>query len=314
MVGDIVDGARSSTGANSSVAAVIVTFNPCEKTLTRCVEALANQVDLIVIVDNASEQSPEIRLRESVPTLVRWLALGRNMGIAHAQNQGINLAFRQKCGFVILFDQDSIPPRTGVIELVNAATRLRSKGIPLGAVVPKIVDNRHSPPSVVPFFRGRSGRAELVYPTGDDAVLPIDTAISSGCLIPRSAIEVIGGMTEELFIDLVDIDWFFRARARGFDVYCVCTVALDHQLGGAPKKILGKELAIHSPLRNYYYFRNAIWLFRQEYVPRCWKFAVIRQLVLRYMLYPVMLKPRVSYLGMMSMGIWHGLIGRLGAR
>ena len=37
--------------------------------------------------------------------------------------------------------------------------------------------------------------------------------ISSGCLIPLSAIDTIGEMDEELFIDHVDTDWFLRAKS-----------------------------------------------------------------------------------------------------
>ena len=47
-------------------------------------------------------------------------------------------------------------------------------------------------------------------------LIPADMLISSGCLIPLSAIDTIGDMDEELFIDHVDTDWFLRAKSLGW--------------------------------------------------------------------------------------------------
>ena len=198
-----------------------------------------------------------------------------------------------------------------VAQLVAAASDLIGRGVPLALVAPDYVDERQA--VHIPFMRLQGGRPEWFGCTGGSDVLEITTAIASGALIPVSTLRAVGGMRESLFIDLVDIEWCFRARARGFRAFGVCAAKLQHRLGEQPTRILGRKLATHSPVRNYYFFRNAVWLFRQRYVPPGWKHVVGQQMFKRYLVFSALVRPRLQYLRMMTLGLWHGFRGRGGA-
>jgi rhamnosyltransferase len=144
------------------------------------------------------------------------------------------------------------------------------------------------------------------------ARLPIDAAIASGSLLSVEALRLVGGMCEDLFIDLVDIEWCLRARSLGYQSFGVCGALLRHTLGESPRSVGGRKVVHHSPLRSYYFFRNAVWLMRQHHAPFAWKLAAVRQLGLRCLFYTVAVAPRLEYLRMMTLGLWHGIRGRLG--
>lgn len=299
----------SDRGAH--VAAVLVTYRPDPAALLRVVRAIFGQVDALIVVDNGS---PEALRSEIVPRLeaaaVRWMPLAENQGIARAQNLGIAHARALGASHVVLLDQDSEPAPDMVARLVAVAADMARDRVPTALVAPTYLDERQT--KQIPFTRFRDGQAQWFGCAEAEQVVEIDTAIASGSLIPMEALDAVGGMREEMFIDLVDIEWCLRARARGFRAFGVCGAMLRHSLGESPTRVLGRSLPTHSPLRNYYFYRNAVWLFRQGYVPLAWKRAVAGQLLKRYILFPLAVPPRLAYLRMMTLGVAHGLRGRGG--
>lgn len=302
--------ARRGSPPDVKVVAVIVTFYPEASVTAGNIEAIRRQVDALVVVDNGSPGDLRGQLGSGPGAGIEWIPLGKNLGVAAAQNLGAEWALSQGATHIVLFDQDSQPAPGAVGLLLSAWGTLVEQGVAVGMIASVFSDDRQAKP--VPFFRMRDGRAGWVLCDGSDGLLEIDTAIASGTLIPMAAMTATGGMNEGLFIDLVDIEWCFRARSLGFRNFCACQARLSHRLGDAPRKVFKRGIPSHSPIRNYYFFRNAIWLCRQGYVPRAWKVAVARQLLRRYLAYPVALSPRWQYLSKMTLGVWHGLCGRLG--
>ncbi|MGE0800669.1 MAG: glycosyltransferase family 2 protein, partial [Lautropia sp.] len=147
----------------------------------------------------------------------------------------------------------------------------------------------------------------------DSDIVEVYYLIASGSLIPRATLEAVGTMAEALFIDYVDIEWGLRARRLGFRSYGVCGAKMSHDLGDEPIRFLGRALPLHSPLRHYYHFRNAVWLYRSSGLPLGWKIVDGYRLLLKYGFYCLFAKPRLQHCRMMSRGIRDGLLGRLGA-
>jgi rhamnosyltransferase len=58
--------------------------------------------------------------------------------------------------------------------------------------------------------------------------------ISSGCVISRAAFAKIGPFDEKLFIDHVDIEYCFRARANDVPLYATPADAVASDRGSAP--------------------------------------------------------------------------------
>ncbi len=294
----------------TKVVAVVVTYFPDARRLAATLLALLPHVKGAIVVDNGSPQDLADDLKEVRSLGCFFLRLTGNLGIATAQNIGIQWAREQGATHVMLLDQDSQPEQDMVTRLLRATLELQQRGTRLAAVAPAYVDARQK--NVKPFSRLGRLRARRFGCGAGEAVVETDTAIASGSLIPVASLAAIGGMREELFIDLVDIEWWLRARSMGYKSFGVCDAVLRHSLGAQPRTFANRTITHHSPLRSYYFFRNAVWLIGRRYAPTAWRLAVARQLLRRFLYYPLAVAPRLEYLRMMSLGVWHGLWGRLG--
>jgi rhamnosyltransferase len=234
------------------------------------------------------------------------LRLGENRGIADAQNVGIQWARNREAEFVLLMDQDSIPAPDMAEKLISAISEQPSPA----AAGPRYLDERQDNPP--PFIRVRGLRLERCACSTEESVVPVDYLIASGCLIPMSVLDKVGGMRNDLFIDYVDIEWGLRARRHGFQSYGVCSAHMQHSLGENPIKFFSKNIPLHSPLRHYYHFRNALLLYKEPWVPLNWKLVDGWRLCLKYVFYSLFAKPCMAHWRMMTLGVWHGLAGKTG--
>jgi len=292
------------------VALVIVTYRPDWAILAARVAALRSQADDIVIVDNGSPGTEEGSAEAAAWSACERLLLKDNYGIAKAQNVGIEWAISRGATHVLLLDQDSEPGSDMVERLVQAAIELGAQVPRLGVIAPRFLDERQA--AAPSFFRIKGLRVVPLMCADAAARVPIDAAIASGSLLSVEALGSVGDMCEDLFIDLVDIEWCLRARSLGYQSFGVCSALLHHRLGESPRSVVGRKVAHHTPLRSYYFFRNAVWLMGQRYAPVAWKLAAVRQLGLRYLFYTLTVAPRLEYLRMMTLGLRHGFSGRLG--
>lgn len=288
------------------VAAIVVAYHPDIDLLGAQLTRLAPQVTDIVLVDNGSPCDLVAWNAERVPAAAVVIALGENLGIAAAQNVGIQWARKRRAEFILLMDQDSIPAPDMVEKLISAIAKQSSPA----AVGPRYLDKRQDNPP--PFIRIQNLTLGRCACATEDSVVSVDYLISSGCLIPMSVLDKVGYMRDDLFIDYVDIEWGLRARHHGFQSYGVCGAHMQHSLGDQPIKFLGKNIPLHSPLRHYYHFRNAVVLYKEQWVPLNWKLVDGWRLCLKYVFYALFAKPRLAHLHMMTLGVWHGLRGKGG--
>lgn len=291
---------------SNMIVAVVVTYYPMLETLKELLGSLVAQVGSVVIVDNGSPCDLVESVSEFDLGSTEVLLLGDNKGIASAQNAGIQWARNRGAEFVILMDQDSIPASDMVAKLMATLTKYPDPA----AAGPRYLDLRQNNPP--PFIRVRGLRLERCSCKAEDDVLSVDYLISSGCLIPMSVLDKVGGMREDLFIDYVDIEWGLRAAHHGFQSYGVCSARMQHSLGDIPINFLGKNIPLHSPLRHFYHFRNAVSLYKTPWVPLNWKLVDGWRLCLKYVFYALFTKPRLTHWHMMTLGVWHGLTGKLG--
>jgi rhamnosyltransferase len=292
------------------VVAVIVTFHPDLGKLFELISVLSPQVTFSIVVDNGSSIDVLEAIQKVNGSRIEGVALSANMGIAAAQNIGIARAREMGADYILLSDQDSVPDSCMVRELLAAAEKARKTDKQLACVGPRYLDDRQQNPP--PFIRVTGLTLERCTCAAEDSIVPVDYLIASGCLIPMTVLDQVGGMREDLFIDYVDIEWGLRARQRGFQSYGACAAKMTHSLGDQPIEFFGKKLPLHSPLRHYYHFRNAVLLYKERWVPGNWKLVDGWRLLLKYVFYSMFAKPRMAHWRMMTMGIWHGLRGRTG--
>lgn len=300
------------SGGGAVVVGVLVTYEPDLAKLDVLLRALRRQLASVVVIDNGSSLAIEhsISAEFRPDSWCQVVRLHSNRGIAAAQNIGIDLARKAGAAFVILFDQDSEPAPDMVQKLLDVATTQALRGIPVAAVGPRYTDERQDNPP--PFIRIRGLSVERQACVSPHSVVEVDYLIASGSLIPLTTLDAVGSMREDLFIDYVDIEWGLRAKEAGFQSFGVCGAMMRHDLGSEPIEFFGRTIPLHSPLRHYYHFRNAVRLYCETGLPLNWKIADGWRLLLKYGAYTLLAKPRHKHWWMMSLGIIHGLMGRMG--
>lgn len=296
----------------ASVCAVVVTYQPELTALRALIAAVKDQVGAIVVIDNASGGNWQQGLGAEL--LARGgavLAQSHNEGLAAAQNIGI--AWGRARGFqhVLLLDQDSEPGK-GMVAALLAATRELSATARVGAVGSRFHDPREA--RAAPFVRIGFPLNRKVWCEGTTQKVACDFLISSGTLIPMTVLDQVGGMAAGLFIDNVDLEWCFRARARGYALYGVCAATLRHRLGDDRRRVplVAGGLVVHSPRRLYYMMRNRLVLYRMPHTPRAWIAQDVPRVLAKLFLFGVIVSPRGLNLRFMLRGLWDGARGHDG--
>jgi len=290
-----------------NVIAIIVTFDPETEVLIALLKAIEPQVTDVIVVDNGSQNNIIVRIQQVIPQNGVLIEKGYNSGVATAINTGIAEASKLGASHVVLFDQDSIPAPNMVYSLLTAINERDD----VAAVGPCYSDIKGQNTS--PFVRLEGFTLKRIT-CKDGEVANVSHLISSGCLISMDVLKTIGDMQDSLFIDYVDIEWCLRAVHKGYSLLGVGSAHMQHDLGDDFACVFGRTLPVHSPLRQYYFIRNGVWVLRQSWVSNRWRIMDLRRLLSKYIIYSFFAGERFKNFKMMSLGIWHGLVGKEGPR
>ena len=239
-----------------STAIVILNWNG-EKYLQKFLPVLIENTAIpgveIIVADNASTDSSLSILKESFPT-VRTLAFDKNYGFAGGYNKA--LAQVETDYFVLLNSDVEVTPHW--LEPLLAYMEAHEE---IAACQPKILSYaqrsnfEHAGAAGgyidrfgFPFCRGRVlGLAETDNGQYDTIV---DVFWATGaCLMIRSSLyRKVGGLDDEFFAHMEEIDLCWRLKSRGYRIVCIPESSVFHVGGGA----LGYE----SPHKTYLNFRN----------------------------------------------------------
>lgn len=282
---------RTNSDNNPVTAAIIVTFNPDLDTLHKSLCSLKLQVEFIIIVDNSSQSriSFDCITRENT-ILVR---LESNVGLAAAQNIGIDHARRVDATHILLLDQDSVVTGNMVSTLHEGMRFLKKNGVmKIGAIGPIYIDSKTGHQSHHRRF-GLFGISKYKC-CRDDEIVRVDYLIASGSLIEISTIDVVGRMEESFFIDHIDTEWVLRAASYGYFSWGHCGAKMHHSMGDSVTRVWflrWRNIPTHQPSRYYYVFRNGVLLHLRPYVSRRWKWLDYVRMV-QYILFIITLHDR----------------------
>ena len=279
----------------SKIACVIILYNPDINNLQKRIKAISQQVSEIVLVDNSTNINKAIKT--NLPNSCHYIVNKKNLGIAAAQNIGIKWALSEKCTHVLIMDQDSLLPENATSKLLEAEADLLNKNITLAAVAPIYKDIRKS--------------QTTENQSGDDQYIVVNNLISSGTLVRAEVIEDVGLMNEWLFIDGVDDEWCFRALEKGYHMFQVKDISMQHELGEV-RKLFGGRICFnyHKPFRYYYMFRNYIYMLKKKNVPYAAKYLYIKVLI-KLLLKVVFLSHKWSYCKNIYKGVIDGCKARI---
>ena len=322
----------------ADVCAVVVTFNPEAEPLRALLLALHEQVGHIIVVDNDSRADVAGHFPPTAGDGIELIRNPQNLGIAAAQNLGASRALaRGDCRYVLLSDQDSLPSVHMVYRLRQileadaegaarpaaglpgrpfgyqsgsiAAVGPWSIDIRSGARAVLVVDPKGWPVRWLPEPRPVRPRAPPQVP------YEVSFLIASGCLIPTAVLMKLGGMRGNYFIDHVDTEWCLRARAAGYRLFIVPDAVLNHRLGDSTRRVwfFGyRHVAHHSPLRDYYMFRNTFLMLGDVHLTSPWRLHLLLRLLLFAAYFLSLGNRRLQRLRFMLLGSVHGLQRRSG--
>jgi rhamnopyranosyl-N-acetylglucosaminyl-diphospho-decaprenol beta-1,3/1,4-galactofuranosyltransferase len=258
------------------IACVIVAYNNGDN-IGRLLEALfsqSKQLEEIVVVDNASsDATPEI-VKQKFPQ-VTLVANACNTGVGGGYAQGLEYAYQKGYEWVWLLDGDSLPQASALEELAKAFASLRPThpkiGILASCPVSPLTNERYDGF----LWRGRF----VALPkglAGCQEPFPVDSTISSGCLVSRRVVKDVGLPRADFFMDFVDHEYNLRVRRKGYEIISVPASIIYHEIGRSPvirSQIIRAiahfatkgPLVVEAPWRQYYIVRNQVYTFWHEF-------------------------------------------------
>jgi len=239
-----------------STAIVILNWNG-EKYLQQFLPVLIEHTTLpgveIIVSDNASTDSSLSLLKDKFPT-IRTIVFDKNYGFAGGYNKA--LALLEADYFVLLNSDVEVTP--GWLNPLLEYMDMHEK---VAACQPKILSyaNRSTFEHAgaaggyidrfgFPFCRGRVlGLAE--EDKGQyDSITDIFWATGACLLIRSNLYRKVGGLDDEFFAHMEEIDLCWRLKSRGYRIVCIPDSSVFHVGGGA--------LDYESPHKTYLNFRN----------------------------------------------------------
>lgn len=240
---------------NTSVAVVILNWNGVawlEKFLPSVCNHLPHYANLYV-ADNASTDESFSFLKSNYPT-VEIIQLATNLGFASGYNQALKSVNED---IYILLNSD-IEIKSNWIEPV---VEYMEENPEIAVCQPKILDQQS--PQIFeyagasggfidylgfPFCRGRIFN-DLEYDENQyDIPVPIFWATGACMFIKKEVYWKAGGLDDDYFAHMEEIDLCWRIKKMGYQIYAVPQSKVYHVGGGTLKKV--------SPQKTYLNFRN----------------------------------------------------------
>ncbi len=239
---------------DNKIAVGIVLYNPNCNRLKQNIEAIIQQTDRMVIVDNGSSVN-----RHSSHELIgsycniHIVDNDKNMGIAYALNQIMEWGKINGYEWIVLLDQDTICP-PNIIEEYSKLICSKQGNQNYGIICPVIYDIN-----------------EKTY-HGDKNinVTRSDEVITSGSCINIEVWYKLQGFDDRLFIDYVDTEFNERCLRAGYKIVRNTEVCIQHEVGKAKIINIGKwkiQCSNHNAFRRYYMVRNRLY-FQRKYFGR----------------------------------------------
>lgn len=304
--------ARAAPPLRANICALVVTHNP-DEALHELVRAIEPQVGGLVVVDNGSSEASLQGITPLQNENLELIRNARNLGVAAALNQGVADAHARGFEWVLSLDQDALPAADTVAELCEAYSQTAGRE-KIAMLAPLLHD-----PQIerwATYLRKRWGPFYQRAACREDALRDVTTVITSGALMPISAVEFLGGFREDFFIDYVDTEFCLRARSQGFDIVVACRARMQHRLGQRDLRRVGPIdfYPTHHAVERWYYFgRNRIAMLRMYALrfPHWLSYEVVASL---YTLARMLLaeNQRRQKIRALLRGTLHGIQGRMG--
>lgn len=222
------------------IAGVVILYYPKLDVINNILSYLSD-LDILYVVDNSEQCNKRVVEQLKKYLNVRYIALGKNCGIAYA----LNLALQKSASYdyLLTMDQDS--------RFFAGEFRKYTR---------KVWESSRSDIAVysVNYISNIKDYGKKCEDTFEER------AITSGSIINVRIANEIGGFNTDLFIDGVDHDYCYKAIEKGYKILRFGNVFMEHHLGIITvHRFLWKKIVLssHNAVRRYYITRNNIYIF-----------------------------------------------------
>lgn len=221
---------------NSRIAGTIILYNPNLAEVIQNILSYLDYIDKLFIIDNTErndtdENYAKILSSNLASNKFDYFAFNENLGVGKALNLAIEISVVEGYDFLLTMDQDGFFQSKEARIFFDQFRQNEQKEMAIYSPV-------HSNNKLSNYKIGR--KAYITMTSGN--ILNVKIAHS------------LGGFREDFFIDQIDHYFCLLAQKHGFNIL-FSEAILDHSLGET-KKLLGRNLILHSLIRFYYFVRN----------------------------------------------------------
>lgn len=230
----------------------------------------------IILVDNASHDGCAEQVQLEFPD-VKVVVNEINLGFAKANNQGMRLAGGR---YILLLNSDTVVQQ----DTIETMLRFMDEHPSIGAGGCKIIlpdgsldkaCKRGFPTPSASFYYAfgfsklfprvpRFNQYQLGYLDPDQSY-PVDCLVGAFMMVRREAYDQVGGLDEDFFMYGEDIDWCFRIKKAGWEIYYYPETHIIHYKGASSRK---------KPLKIIYEFHRAMVLFHKKHYKQQYSWIV----------------------------------------
>ena len=249
------------------------------RTLLRSLRGEVRGLVEVIVVDNGSTDGSAAMVRARFPW-VHLLANPNNRGYARASNQAMAAA-RGRYFFLLNPDARVHP---GCLQRL---VRFLDEHPRAAAAGPRVLNPdgslqhscRRFPSFTAGLFRhtplgwlwpnNRFTRAYLMRDWNHQIAREADWLSGAAVCLRREAVEQVGPLDEGYFMFCEDVDWGYRARQAGWDLWYVPEAVVTHAIGRATdQRVFRMVLAFHRSMRRFYWKHYAArWPWALRWVP-----------------------------------------------
>jgi rhamnosyltransferase len=232
------------------IAAVVILYNP-EKNTIENILSYSSFVGAVYAIDNSEKPSQTFKEEISKINNCFYLQDNENKGIAKRLNEACTMARIEGYEWLLTMDQDSNFSTGMFVKYLEKCKFFYKEDVAIFAInyMPDILPISNKPIQVL-------------------------STITSGSIVNLSLHQKIGKYNEDLFIDLVDAEYCYRANALHFKIILFADIILNHrigyiQYGRSLKNFKITPRILHNPIRMYYLVRNSFYmLYKFQNLPK----------------------------------------------
>ena len=258
---------------------IIVNYNTkpyLKETLSGIFSCPPNFEFEIIVVDNHSIDGTTQMLKECFPQ-VKVIKNAHNVGFARANNQAIP---RAKGEFVLFLNPDATPALGAIESLVNFMEQTPYVGCVGGKLLNtdgSLQLSCRSFPTYITVFFGRQSFFRKLFPGNPfsrgfllsdldyNKAQKVDWIIGACMLTKSETFSQVGYFDEQFFLFVEDLDFCYRAKKMGLDIYYFPDAVFTHVHGVSSRKYWVRTTIQHNVGMYKFFIKN----YNLNYVLKC---------------------------------------------